>query len=122
MNRSYGAFYGVFFGAVSILAVVGRPSTKPQVAFFPPPLIEFSDAESLLATGGKVVLSSATAYDLMLIPGISDIGADKILEAREAILKSARHLPIKSRYRALTVVHGIAEKTAVKYGGYIEVR
>lgn len=122
MNRSYVAFCGALVCLTVIVGPLSHRSREARVRFFPPPLIAMTDAESLLATGGKIALSTATPYELMLIPGISDIVADKIISARPAVLRSARHLPVQSQYRALTVVHGIGEKMAQKYERYIELK
>jgi hypothetical protein len=79
------------------------------------------DAESTLATGGKILLSCADLYEIELIPGVSDTLGLEILAKRAAIIQRAADLPPAERHRALELVHGIGPKISRKLAPYLDL-
>lgn len=99
-----------------LLATLGRMlcSTSPT-----PPgeevreqLITGMDAESRLARGERIDLSAAGIYELLLIPGIGDTLAGRIVLAKGEVYAHTLLLPTERKYEALTAVHGIGPKGA----------
>ncbi|MBX7144712.1 MAG: helix-hairpin-helix domain-containing protein [Oligoflexia bacterium] len=81
-----------------------------------------SDPESLLAYGTAIPLSQATMADLLLIPGIGDTLASRIISQRAEIQAMASSLERTAAFKALEVVHGLGPKQALKLSKYIEPR
>jgi len=79
------------------------------------------DTESCFALGQQIDFSSASTYDLQLIPGISDARSAALLENRSGILEYSRANSGKEAYEGFTTVHGIGEKTAETLGKYLSL-
>lgn len=79
-----------------------------------------SDSESRYARGEKVPFREATAYELEMIPGISDKLSSRILAKRDEILKSTQIPDKKRKHHPLEIVHGIGPKKALAFGKFLE--
>jgi hypothetical protein len=69
-----------------------------------------SDSESRYARGEKVPFREATAYELEMIPGISDKLSSRILAKRDEILKSTQIPDKKRKHHPLEIVHGLGRR------------
>ena len=107
-----------------ILSSIGLHSLADFIPPHSPPsfpmILDIHDTESRLAIGLRASFSSVDFSDLMLIPGISDTLAERLLKGRPTILKEIRYYHPRERYRALTIIHGIGNTTAEKLSRYLE--
>lgn len=78
-------------------------------------------AESLLALGHKLNLSSISQTDLELLPGISSRLSAAIIKDRDKILEDARELEVDRRYQALQRVKGIGEAISLRLNELIAI-
>lgn len=109
----------VIFIALIIQTINGqsKPNLKgPEVDRL---LITGLDAESLLAAGRKLELATADEYDLAQISGISNQLATLIHKNKALIMDKANGLPDSKKHLALSIVYGIAEKKASKFGEHL---
>lgn len=80
------------------------------------------DAESKLAAGIKINLSTADQYQLELIPQLNSPLAQDILAAKSEITLNAQSLNDKNQFRALLNIKGIGPKKAVLFTDFLELQ
>jgi len=99
-----------------LLATLGRllwpASLTPPGEEVREQLLGGMDAESLLARGERIELSAAGIYELLLIPGIGDTLAGRIVLAKGEVYAHSLLLPAARKHEALTAVHGVGPKGA----------
>jgi hypothetical protein len=119
MSRRYLILLLIIFG-VSLYRIVVPESHPPSISPIEVArLLREGDAESRLALGEPLELSTASIYDLELIAGISDTMATRIMEKKGEILLQASLLPPERRWLALTLVHGIGPKKGAHLARFI---
>ncbi len=84
-------------------------------------MLSMQNAESRLASEGKIQLASADVYELELIKGIGDVLAYAIIDQKHQVLERAKELLPQHQYAALELVHGIGPATARKLGRQIDL-
>ena len=80
-----------------------------------------TQSETRLALGLKIPLRQASVYDLELIPGISDVLANRLVKATWQIMVQSLYSQGAPPEAALALVHGIGEKKAATFGRHIEL-
>lgn len=98
-----------------------RLSSPPELTLPELAPVAVSPAEARLALGLKIPLKHADIYDLELIPGISDVLAQRLVKAKLQILIRSAYSQGASVEKALEVVHGIGEKKAATFGEQLEL-
>ncbi len=76
------------------------------------------NVESRLAIGNRITFSRADAYDLELIPGVSDSLAQGLLRSRREILAASP----RQGCSAFTLVHGVGNSKARDLCEYLIVQ
>lgn len=82
-------------------------------------LNQANDTESLFAFGNKLSFSRSDVYSLELIPGISDLIANRLLKMKGAIIQKSQGLKSNVKHTSFTQVYGIGIKTAEKLAIYL---
>ena len=102
---------------IHFLLSLAPTQDPPKIPLF----VNLRDAESRLAVGLRLNFNAVDFSDLMLIPGISDTLAERLLRGRPAVVSALRHHPPRERYQALTIIHGIGNATAQKLSQYLDL-
>lgn len=77
------------------------------------------DAESRLARGERITITSLDQFGVELIKGIGSDLSERIIAKKSEILARSRELPCEDEHKALEVVRGIGAKTSKKLARYI---
>ncbi len=96
-----------------------RTETLSDSIFAPKPICF---AEQQFALGRRIDLSSADLFDLELIPGVSDVLANNIINKREQILAIEKDKIKKMNISPFELVHGVGKQTAKKLTKYLRLQ